>query len=202
VVLLGYDPSVFSAEGPREGAGGEPYAVFAGNVMPHKNLVRLVEAFAAATARGRARLVIRGWGKPRHVRALRERIRSLGIEDRVDWQPYAAADELPRLFRGARMLLLPSLYEGFGLTALEAMASGTPVVAANTSSLPEVVGDAAWLVDPADPAAIAAAIAGLFADAGLAAELGARGRRRAGLFSWEKTGRAVQAVIRQVTDDV
>jgi glycosyltransferase involved in cell wall biosynthesis len=170
-------------------------------VLPHKNLGRLVEAFAAATAGGKTRLVIRGWGKRRHVRALRERIQRAGIEDRVDWQPYAAGDELARLFRGARMLLLPSLYEGFGLTALEAMASGTPVVASNTSSLPEVVGDAALLVDPADTAAIASAIARLFADAGLAAELAARGRRRAALFSWERTGRAVQAVIGQVTDE-
>ncbi|PYN09584.1 MAG: glycosyltransferase family 1 protein, partial [Candidatus Rokuibacteriota bacterium] len=110
------------------------------------------------------------------------------------------AEELPRLYRGARMLLLPSLYEGFGLTALEAMACGTPVITSNTSSLPEVVGDAALLVDPLDTAAIADAIARLFTDGRLGSELRERGLARARLFSWEKTGRAVQAAIRQAAE--
>jgi glycosyltransferase involved in cell wall biosynthesis len=96
------------------------------------------------------------------------------------------------------MLLLPSLYEGFGLTALEAMACGTPVITSNTSSLPEVVGDAALLVDPLDTAAIADAIARLFTDDGLGKDLRERGLARVRLFSWEKTGRAVQAVLAEV----
>ena len=198
VILPGYDARQFSPDG----ADGrdEPYALYVGNVMPHKNLTRLVEAFALAANRGPGKLVIRGWGRPHHVHGLRERLTALGLGPRVDWEPYAKAEELPRLYRGARMLLLPSLYEGFGLTALEAMACGTPVITSNTSSLPEVVGDAALLVDPLDTAAIADAIVRLFADGRLGNELRERGLARARLFSWEKTGRAVQAAIRQAAE--
>ena len=99
------------------------------------------------------------------------------------------------------MLLLPSLHEGFGLTALEAMACGTPVITSNTSSLPEVVGDAAVLVDPLDTQALAEAIVRVFTDDRLATELSERGRRQAGEFSWDKTGRAVQAVLHDVLGD-
>lgn len=197
VVLLGYDARLFTLESAAEvEAGKEPYALYVGNVMPHKNLLRIVEAFAVAARRGPGRLVIRGSGRPPHVRALRERIARLGLESRVDWQPYASGETLPALYRGARMLLLPSLAEGFGLTALEAMACGTPVVTSNTSSLPEVVGDAALLVDPLDTGGLAEAIERLFADDRLAKELRERGLARAPQFTWERTGRAVQAAIR------
>jgi glycosyltransferase involved in cell wall biosynthesis len=167
-------------------------------VMPHKNLLRLVDAFAQAVGDGPGRLVIRGWGRAPHVLALRRRIDAAGLAGRVDWRPYAADDELVDLYRGARALLLPSLYEGFGLTALEAMACGTPVVVSNRSSLPEVVGDAALFVDPEDPAAIAVAIRRLFTDDVLAKTHAARGLARAPLFSWEKTARAVQSILHQV----
>ncbi|MBI3636445.1 MAG: glycosyltransferase family 4 protein, partial [Candidatus Rokubacteria bacterium] len=198
-VLSGYDGAQFQPDGPAaHDESGEPFALYVGNVMPHKNLPRLIDAFAAAASRGPGRLVMRGGGQPRHVDPLRARIAALGIADRVDWQPYASADELPRLYRGARMLLLPSLYEGFGLTALEAMASGTPVIAADTSSIPEVVGDAALLVPPLGTGALADAIARVFTDDRLAKDLIGRGLARARLFSWERTGRAVHDVIRGV----
>lgn len=199
VVLLGHDPDRFAPAVPAS-TDGVPYALFVGNVMPHKNLLRLVEAFAAGTAGVTARLVIRGWGRAAHVQALQERIGALGIGDRVDWQPYAADEELPVLYRRARMLLLPSLYEGFGLTALEAMACGTPVVVSNRSSLPEVVGDAAVFVDPEDPLAIASAIHRLFTDDTLATSLAEHGLARARLFSWERTARAVQAILHRVME--
>jgi len=199
VVLSGYDARRFHPDGPAAPhASGEPYALYVGNVMPHKNLPHLVDAFAAAAARGPGRLVLCGSGKPRHVEALRARIVERGLAGRVDWRPYVGADELPALYRGARMLLLPSLYEGFGLTALEAMACGTAVIASDTSSIPEVVGDAALLVDPLDGGALADAVARLFADDRLAKELGARGPARARHFSWERTGRAIHGVVRGV----
>ena len=184
VVLLGYDTGRFV---PRAApvSDGEPYALFVGNVMPHKNLLRLAEAFARAVDGMPGRLVIRGWGRPAHVRALADRIAALGIASRVDWREYAADEELPDLYRGARMLLLPSLYEGFGLTALEAMACGTPVIVSDRSSLPEVVGDAALFVDPEDPSSIASAIRRLFADDTLGKTYAERGLARAQLFSWQ-----------------
>jgi glycosyltransferase involved in cell wall biosynthesis len=193
VVAPGCDPGRYSPGPP--GERGAPYALYLGNVMPHKNLVRLVEAFAAV--RGDVRLVIRGWGRRHNVDELRTRIDRLGIGARVDWAPYAEGAALPDLYRGARMLLLPSLYEGFGMTALEAMACGTPVVTASTSSMPEVVGDAALLVDPLDTAAIAEAMRRLFSDDALAEDLRVRGLSRAKLFSWETTGRAVQTAVRE-----
>jgi glycosyltransferase involved in cell wall biosynthesis len=164
--------------------------------MPHKNLERLVDAFAVVASRLPGRLVIRGWGKRQPVEALRARIARNGLEGRVEWHPYAGEKELPGLYRGARMLLLPSLAEGFGLTALEAMACGTPVITSNTSSLPEVVGDAGLLVDPRDPTAIVEAMARLFSDDRLAKELRERGLARAPRFTWERVGRAVQGAIR------
>jgi glycosyltransferase involved in cell wall biosynthesis len=199
VVSCGYDSRRFNADGSvRDEAGREPYALYVGNIMPSKNLLRLVDAFAAATQRQRGRLVIRGRGKRQHVEALRARIVQHGLEGRVDWQPYVSDGALPELYRGARMLLLPSLSEGFGLTALEAMACGAPVIASNTSSLPEVVGDAGLLVDPLDIQALADAIGRLFRDDQLAKELRERGLARAPRFTWERVGQAVQGAIRAV----
>ena len=197
VALLGHDTSRFVPSPPAT-SNGEPYALFVGNVLPHKNLLRLVDAFARAVGDRPGRLVIRGWGRAPHVLALRQRIDGAGIAGRVDWRPYADDDELLDLYRGARALLLPSLHEGFGLTALEAMACGTPVIASDRSSLPEVVGDAAVFVDPEDSTSIAAAIHRLFTDDTLAKAHAARGLERARLFSWEQTARAVQSILHQV----
>jgi glycosyltransferase involved in cell wall biosynthesis len=193
VIPMGHDPERFSPGPP---ASDRPYALYVGNVMPHKNLIRLLEAFAAPALQGR-RLVMCGWGRRPHVEALQERVTALGLGPRLDWRPYVTDAELVGLYRGARMLLLPSLYEGFGLTALEAMACGTPVIAANLSSLPELVGPAALLVDPTDAGAIADAMGRLFADDRLAAELSERGLARARLFPWERTATMLRAVVRE-----
>jgi glycosyltransferase involved in cell wall biosynthesis len=200
VVLLGHDAARF-APTARSSSDAEPYALFVGNVMPHKNLLRVAEAFAQAVPGRPGRLVIRGWGRAGHVQALRERIHALGIGDRVDWQPYATDDELVALYRRARMLLLPSLYEGFGLTALEAMACGTPVIVSNRASLPEVVGDAGLFVDPEDTGSIAAAIHHLFTDDTLAKTHADLGLARAQLFSWPKTARAVRSILHSVMEN-
>jgi glycosyltransferase involved in cell wall biosynthesis len=193
VIPMGHDPERFSPGPPPTNPA---YALYVGNVMPHKNLIRLLEAFAVTKHPSR-RLVICGSGRPPHVQALRERIAALEIGSLVDWHSYVSDAELVRLYRGARMLLLPSLYEGFGLTALEAMACGTPVIAGNRSSLPELVGAAALLVDPTDPDAIANAMGQLFGDDRLTAELSARGLARARLFPWERTATALRTVLRE-----
>lgn len=198
VVFAGYDEHRFAPAPERLVDAAAPYALYVGNVMPHKNLTRLVEAFATLPCRRDVRLVIVGSGRAPHVAALRAAIDALGVREGVDWRPYAEVEELARLYHGARMVVMPSLYEGFGLPALEAMACGVPVVTSNVSSLPEVVGDAALLVDPTDVASIAGAMDRLFTDDVLAKELRERGLSRARMFSWAKTGRAVQAVLRTV----
>jgi glycosyltransferase involved in cell wall biosynthesis len=201
VVLCGYDENRFVPDPGTPGPEREPYALFVGNVMPHKNLLRLVEAFAAVAARVPARLVIRGSGRRGNVRALAAKIEALRLGDRVDWQPYAGDGELVTLYRKARMLVLPSLYEGLGLPALEAMACGTPVITSSVSSLPEVVGDAALCVDPGDTSRLAAGMERVFTDDVLASELRARGLARARRFSWQRTAAGVRAVLQAVAGE-
>lgn len=194
VALAAYDRSRYFA-GPAAVRKRPPYVLYVGNIAPHKNLIRLVEAFALCEPRT-ATLVIRGSGRAGHVATVRRRIAELGLGPWIDWRPYEDASALPDLYRGARALVLPSLYEGFGLTALEAMACGTPVIATRAASVPEVVGDAALMVDPLDVRALAAAIADLVANDRLADDLRERGLARATLFSWDRTARAVRAHLR------
>ncbi|HWP02731.1 MAG TPA: glycosyltransferase family 1 protein [Gemmatimonadaceae bacterium] len=191
----GYDSVRFSPDGPVATSDDIPYVLYIGNVMPHKNLVRLIEAFALARAQVDVRLVIRGTGHARYVRAVQAAIAAHRVGPYLDWQPYADADALPALYRGARALLLPSLYEGFGLTALEAMACGTPVVATSSSSLPEVTGGAAVLIDPHDTKAWADAIVRLVTDDASVRDLRPRALARAAEFSWDRTARAVLQAI-------
>lgn len=195
-VLNGFDAERFGPDGPALGDGGLPYVLFVGNLLPHKNLPRLVDAFARAAAGTPARLVVVGGGRPRAVaqlRALGERVRAT-----VEIRAFVPPAELAPLLRGARALVLPSLAEGFGLPAVEAMACGTPVIVSNVAALAEVVGDAALLVDPLDVAALADAIARVLADDRLRKELGARGIERAARFSWQRCAAELLAVVREV----
>jgi len=153
---------------------------------PHKNLMRLLDAVAAIPAGRRPLLVLPGYPTP-HEDELRERSRAIGIEQDVVFLGWVAAADLEGLYALAALVAFPSLYEGFGLPVLEAMGRGVPVVTSDRSSLPEVAGDAALLVDPEDPAAIGAAIERVLGDDDLAARLGAAGRGRAAAFSWERT---------------
>lgn len=194
-IPCGYDADRFRPEGPKV-AGDLPYVLYVGNILPHKNLPRVVEAFTRDGLRTAARLVVAGQGRPHDVDALRRRAREAGVV--VDFRSYVAGDELPALYRGARVVVVPSLAEGFGLTALEAMASGTPVIASDTPALREVVDEAAMLVDPRDPARIAQAIDVVLHDDRRHKELVERGLARAAGFSWQRTGRAMLDVLEQV----
>lgn len=196
VIPCGYDAARFRPDGPVANDGGMPYVLYVGNLLPHKNLPRLIEAVARAARRVPVRLIIAGSGRPAHVAALKDLAVIVGAS--VELKLYVPPDDLPVLYRGACLVALPSLAEGFGLTALEAMACGRPVVAANTSSIPEVVGDAGLLVDPRDGDAIADAILRLLTDEPLRRELIARGLTRAAFFSWERTARQVLAVLDQI----
>ncbi len=179
-----------------------PYFLFVGTLQPRKNVERLLAAFDRFVQRtGRPHALAMagapGWQQRRLGRALG----AMRARDRVRLLGYVSDGHLPALMSGATALALPSLYEGFGLPALEAMACGTPVVASSTSSLPEVVGDAGLLVDPLDVDAIADALATLAGDDVLGAELGRRGLARAAEFTWERAARATLAVLRQASLD-
>jgi glycosyltransferase involved in cell wall biosynthesis len=159
----------------------ERYVLYLGSNKPHKNLGGLVAAWRLARAQAPgAALVIAGHQDARHP------VVGAG-EERVLLRPNVADADLPALYGGAELFAFPSLYEGFGLPPLEAMACGAPVLCANRASLPEVVGDAALLVDPLDTGAIAAGLVRLLGDAALRGELRARGLRRAAAFSWRRT---------------
>lgn len=158
---------------------------------PRKNLSTLVKAYAIlpAALRRRFPLVIM-WGHDRLAEALSRQISELGLNGDVLFRRSGAkSEELALLYSCASLFVFPSLYEGFGLPPLEAMACGTPVIAANNSSVPEVVGNAAILVEAKDAEALAASMAMVLSDEALRTNLGAKGPTRAAMFSWERCAR-------------
>jgi glycosyltransferase involved in cell wall biosynthesis len=177
------------------------FLLYPANFWPHKNHLRLLEALAQHVARrpgSRLRLVCTGALDERAQR-LHARAAELGLGDRVTFPGYLPEAELGALLRSCRAVIYPSLFEGFGLPVLEAMAAGRPVLCSDTTSLPEVAGDAAFYFDPTDPAAIAGAIERLEADPLLATELIARGRARARTFGTRREmAAAYLRVLREV----
>jgi len=155
---------------------------------PHKNLRALIGALARLPAEGRPVLVLPGYPTA-HETELRELVSALDLDGDVRFPAWVSAAELEGLWALTQAFVYPSLYEGFGLPVLEAMARGVPVACSNASSLPEVAGDAALLFDPYDQAAIAAAITRLLEEPALAEDLRARGLIRAREFTWERTAR-------------
>ena len=135
---------------------------------------------------------------PAEFPAYAGKVSELGLERRVKWLGRVSSAEMPALFASASLVVYPSFYEGFGFPPLEAMAVGTPVVAANRGSLPEVLGDGALLVDPADERALAEAIEAVLTKPDLRAELQAKGKRRAGLYTWENCADQTVAAYRDV----
>jgi glycosyltransferase involved in cell wall biosynthesis len=156
---------------------------------PHKNLLALIGALAAIPSAERPVLVLPGYPTA-HERELRARAQALGVERDVRLRGWIDECELEGIWSLADAFVFPSLYEGFGLPVLEAMARGVPVACSNASSLPEVAGDAALLFDPRDESAIASAITRMLSDPELAERLRERGRERVRQFTWERTARA------------
>ena len=196
VVVAGHGVSAgFTPEGPRH-TPPYPYLFYVGNHKPHKNLPRLLEAFAGADIDGELRLVLTGQAEE----PLARQVRQLSLDQRVVFAGDIPDEELPGYYRGASALLIPSLHEGFGLPAVEAMACGTPVVAANTTSLPEVVGNAALSVDPYDAAAISRAIQEIVGNQSLRRRLSAAGLERAAQFTWDKTAACVAQVLAEAIE--
>jgi glycosyltransferase involved in cell wall biosynthesis len=184
----GVDPA-FGPHGPK--AGGSPYALWVGALQARKDPASAIEAIALVPE---LRLVLagpdRGGG-----RAVREAVERLGLDHRVDLLGYVDQERLAALYRGAACLVFPSRYEGFGLPLVEAMACGTPVVAARTGALPEVASDAALLVEPGSPFALARGIEEAIAER---ERLVAAGLERARSFSWRTTAERTLAVYREL----
>jgi alpha-1,3-rhamnosyl/mannosyltransferase len=171
------------------------YFLFVGNPLPHKNLPRLLDAYAGLPPALGALVMV---GIPPATRAAVDALcRAPGLGDRVRVLAPVAAPVLARLYQGALVVVCPSLWEGFGLAALEAMACGAPVLAANRGALPEVVGDAALLVDPTDVDALREGMYTLAGQEPLRAALRARGLARARAFSWRHVAEATVAVYRE-----
>lgn len=187
--------SVQKITGVREKYGlPSRYILYVGSNKPHKNLVSLVRAFAALDTD--AALVIAGHWDRRYPEAM-SLAQSLNIADRVRFIHEIADADLPPLLSSAEVFVFPSRYEGFGLPPLEAMACGAPVIVANTSALPEVVGDAGLLVVP-EPKLLAEAMQTVLDDPSLRMSLRERGLNRARQFSWAETARQTLHVYEQV----
>ena len=209
VVYLGRDESMVPVRDPetlervkvRYGIG-QRYLLYVGTLQPRKNLGRVVEGFArlaSAAGMGDVQLVLagkRGW----LYEDLLAQIGRVGLEGRVLFPGYVDDADLAALYSAALGYVFPSLYEGFGIPVLEAQACGVPVMTSNNSSLPEVAGDAALLVDPSDVDAIAEAMLRLATDETLRAELVERGYRNVKRFSWEKCARETLDVLESVVE--
>ncbi len=176
-----------------------PFVLYVGNIKPHKNLERLIAAFASMRADGPEglKLVVIGDETSKHP-GLRQAVHRHRLDKHVRFFGFQPVMTLVTFYRLARAFVFPSLYEGFGLPPLEAMANETPVVTSNLSSLPEVAGDAALLVDPYDVASIAEGIRRAVTDEPLRQQLIARGRRRAQEFSWARAAAQTLHVYREV----
>jgi alpha-1,3-rhamnosyl/mannosyltransferase len=185
IVPEGVAPGCVPGAGPRP---VPPVILYVGRFDPYKNVPVLVEAFARLLrSRGpdAARLRLVGPEDARYPEA-RQKARELGVEEKIDWAGYLPGAGLLEAYQQAAVFVLPSLYEGFGLPILEAMACGTPVVCGDRGSQPEVAAGAALLVDPTDPGALAEAIGRILSDADLHADLRTKGLERAASYAWRR----------------
>lgn len=175
---------------------GQRLVLHLGHTHPRKNLPTLLRALALLRQQGIAFAFVQIGGRPNESH--KKLIRELGLEQAVHFVGRVSDMDLVALYSTAAVFVFPSLYEGFGLPVLEAMACGTPVVASNAASLPEVVGEAGLLLDPNSPLALAEAIAQVLDDHALAAELRQRGLERARQSTWEQTARGCLNVYRHI----
>ena len=178
----------------------DPFVLYAGNIKPHKNLERLIEAFHIMRRQQDAehvKLLIIGDEISKYA-TLRRAVHRYKLHKHVRFFGFVPDRTLAVLYRLAGVFVFPSLYEGFGLPPLEAMASGAPVITSNVSSLPEVVGDAALLIDPHSPEAIADAMRRVLTDDALREDLRRRGLVRAREFSWERSVQRVREIYGEV----
>ena len=180
-------------------AKNQPFLFFVSAIEPRKNIVALVDALRVLRARGYPHRLLIAGRKGWLYQATFDHVKQTGMEGQVDFLDYVPDADLPALFAACDAFVFPSLYEGFGLPPLEAMACGAPVVCSNTASLPEVVGDSALLVNPRDVGEIANAVERVITDRALRDELCAKGFVQARKFSWERAARETLAVYERVS---
>jgi glycosyltransferase involved in cell wall biosynthesis len=183
-----------------------PFILYAGAIRPHKNVVRIIEAFSALKSELQKeqqypdlKLIIIGDDLSSHPRLRRTVVRS-GVQNDVRFLGFVPIEVLRIFYDAAKIFVFPSLYEGFGLPPLEAMAHGTPVVASNTSSLPEVVGNAALLVNPENVFEIRRGLQRALLDPALRAQMKQRGYDQAQRFSWTNSVSRILEIYREVAD--
>jgi glycosyltransferase involved in cell wall biosynthesis len=176
-----------------------PYIFYCGTLSPRKNVARALEAFAQLRTEIPHDFVVTA-GKSWNDRATLEKARALGLGERFRQLGDVPASDMHALYRMADAFVYVSLYEGFGLPILEAMACGCPVLTSNTSSIPEVAGDAALMVDPLDVGAITDGLRRIVTDRVFADDLRRRGQARAATFTWDETARRVLAVLQGVSE--
>ena len=192
-----------SSNAPRSGRSQETnqfadYLLFVGERRPHKNLENLILAFAIyIKKKGPEKLLIVGKSYSDYVEPERL-VERLGIQDRVIFEGYIDDQRLERLYGNARLFILPSYYEGFGLPLFEAMSHGLPVIASDRSCIPELVGDSAWLIDPDSPEEIAHAMDALMSDEKKRGELVKKGRERISDLTWERTAGKTLCCYREI----
>ncbi len=183
-----------------------PYLLSVASLFPHKNIDALLDAFitlrqTTTTAVQLALVGLESAPIHKHISGdLREKVRAAGLDEEVIVTGWVPDEDLPALYQGAEVFVLPSRYEGFGLPVVEAMASGTPVITTTTTSLPEVAADAALLFDPDDRAALVAALRRVLEDADTRRDLIARGTRRAESFTWRRTAEETLAAFHRATE--
>ncbi len=183
------DPAVRASVKARYGIRREAFVLSGGGTEPRKNIVGLIEAFARAPRlREKLNLVVVG-GMERDADAIWEAVRRARLKEAIIFPGHVPLEDLRVLYSSCALFAFPSLYEGFGMPVLEAMACGAPVVSSNVASLPEVVGDAAVQVEPLDVDGLAAAMTRVIEDAGLREDLRRRGALRIKAFSWEQSAR-------------
>jgi len=180
-----------------------PFILYTGNIKPHKNVDRLIEAYSLLRRRGfeHVKLLIIGDEISKYPN-LRRLVHRFQLHQHVRFLGFVPDQTLAVLYQLAAVFVFPSLYEGFGLPPLEAMAAGAPVITSNVSSLPEVVGDAALMIDPTDSGAIADAMARVLGDEALRANLICRGRERVKAFSWQRSVARIREVYAELVGTV
>ena len=180
------------------GLSGREYLLSVGTVQPRKNYSRVIRALSQVRLRGMDLHYAIAGGQGWLEEEMKQTITQTSLRDQVHLLGFVDDGDLPALYSEAQTLLMPSLYEGFGLPVLEAMACGTPVIASDVSSLPEVAGDAALMVDPYDSDAIADAILRIQADADLRASLIESGYRQSKRFTWERSAAQLKSIYDQM----